>query len=89
MKSLRYLESLAPSAMEKVLKQWREAFPAFSVLALLPEAESAAISLLQDACTRAGVALAGAVFPALVLETGSVQKGAIPLPLVGAPRRIR
>jgi len=40
---------------------------------------------LQQACTRAGVALGGAIFPALVLETGSVQKGAILLPLVGAP----
>lgn len=85
MQSPRYLESLAPSVVDRTLVQWREAFPAFSVLALLPEAESETVHILQAACTRAGVALAGAIFPALVLETGSVQQGAILLPLVNAP----
>lgn len=85
MQSPRYLESLTPAAIDDTIAQWCGAFPAFSVLAMLPEAESAAIPVLQQACTRAGVALAGAIFPALVMETGGVQNGAILLPLVGAP----
>jgi len=85
MHSPRYLESLTPSAVDDIISHWRETFPAFSVLALLPEAEAAAVPVLQQSCTRAGIALAGAIFPALLLETGGVKKGAILLPLVGAP----
>ncbi|WP_420474416.1 FIST signal transduction protein [Noviherbaspirillum sp. ST9] len=85
MQSPRYLESLTASAVDETVARWRETFPAFSVLALLPEAEAAAVPLLQHACMQAGIGLAGAIFPALVLETGGVQNGAILLPLVGAP----
>lgn len=85
MKSPRYVESPTPAALDSILDQWREAFPSFAVLALLPEAESAAVPLLQAACRDAGVSLAGAVFPALVRESGATQMGAILLPLVGAP----
>ncbi|HEY0844525.1 MAG TPA: FIST C-terminal domain-containing protein [Noviherbaspirillum sp.] len=85
MKSPRYLESPAPDALEALLAQWKAAFPAFSVLALVPEADAAAVPQLQAACNAAGVSLGGAIFPALLLESGTVHKGAILLPLVGAP----
>lgn len=76
MKSPRYLESLTANSVEAALRRWQGVFPAFSVLALLPEAESTAVPVLQDACNRADVSLAEAIFPALVLESGRVQKGA-------------
>lgn len=85
MKSPRYLECVTPAALDAVLRQWKSAFPAFSVLALLPEAEASAVPQLQEACTAAGVSLGGAIFPALIRESGTTQKGAILLPLVGAP----
>ncbi|OSM06776.1 FIST C-terminal domain-containing protein [Magnetofaba australis] len=46
------------------------------VLALLPEAETAAIPALQQACSARGLALAGGVFPALVEDAGFSQQGA-------------
>jgi hypothetical protein len=45
------------------------------VLALLPEAEAANLPVLQAACRALGLPLVGAIFPALVTETGFATDG--------------
>lgn len=85
MRSPQYLESITSVTLAEALARWKGGLPAFSLLAFLPEAESGAVPLLQAACRQAGVNLAGAIFPAIVRESGTTQRGAILLPLVNAP----
>lgn len=55
------------------------------LLVLLPEAEMAVIPLLQERCRAGGVALAGAVFPSLLVHDQQEYRGAIMVSVVGAP----
>lgn len=50
--------------------------PGAGILALLPEAEKAQLPLLQEACRRHGLALVGAIFPALVDGARFLKQGA-------------
>lgn len=47
------------------------------LLAFLPEAEIAAVPLIQAACRRAGMDVAGAVFPALIVDDRMETRGAV------------
>lgn len=85
MKSPRYLAHPTRAALSALIDEWKAAFPAFAVLAFVPEADAATVPLLQEACTDAGVSLGGAIFPALLHESSSTQKGAILMPLVDVP----
>ncbi|HET7774824.1 MAG TPA: histidine kinase, partial [Azospira sp.] len=85
MDSPRYLEFLSATAIDAALSHWCQGLSQFSLLVLLPEASADAIPELQAACRRAGVSLAGAVFPMLLQEHRTVQQGALLLPLEGAP----
>lgn len=67
--------SLTPEAISQQLDAWREQWPALGVLALLPEAEKAALPVLQSACRERSVTLAGAVFPALIVDDRFVSTG--------------
>lgn len=61
-----YFEHVDLDAIECELANWRAAWPECGVLALLAEADKSQVQSLQAACRRAGVPLAGAIFPALL-----------------------
>ncbi len=63
---MHYFPTLDDASIEALLDSWRIACPLMGVLALLPEAEQGGVERLQAICTRRKVALAGAVFPALI-----------------------
>ncbi|MFA6971861.1 MAG: FIST C-terminal domain-containing protein [Gallionella sp.] len=69
---MHYFPSLDNAAIETLLDSWRTAYPHMGVFALLPEAEMGGVERLQSICGRLKVALAGAVFPALV-ESGEFR----------------
>jgi len=45
------------------------------VIALLPEAERGSVPLLQDRCRKLGIALAGAIYPALIVQGRECRSG--------------
>jgi len=69
---MHYFSTLDDAAIEALLDSWRAAYPLMGVLALLPEAEHGGVERLQALCARRKVALAGAVFPALI-ESGEFR----------------
>lgn len=58
-----------------ILADWRSASPDMGILALLPETEKDRVPALQAACREAGVALIGAIFPALITDQGFASWG--------------
>lgn len=66
---------LEPDALRVTLTAWQQAHPDLGVLALLPEAESAQVSVLQGLCRELRIPLIGAIFPALVTRAGFVTQG--------------
>src|SRR5512135_1675379 len=70
--SMHYFSNLDDASIEAVLDSWRTDYPLMGVLALLPEAEQGGAERLQAVCARRKVALAGAVFPALI-ESGEFR----------------
>jgi hypothetical protein len=67
---------LQETTLVSTLSAWKREFPEQSVIALLPEAEKDKVSLLQSVCSRLGIPLAGAIFPALVTSNGFCTEGA-------------
>ena len=67
---------LESDAIHHTLQEWKDHHPQMGVVALLPEAEAGRLPVLQQACREQQVALCGALFPALVTDTGFVQTGA-------------
>lgn len=72
----RYLARLDDDELKAALGAWRARAPRGGVLALVPEAERSCIERLQRAAREAELGLAGAVFPALVLDDRFVSEGA-------------
>lgn len=64
--TMRYLPSVDDVALDDVLTEWRSRYPQLGICALLSEAEKDGVAVLQSACARHGVQLAGGIFPALV-----------------------
>jgi hypothetical protein len=73
---MRFVEALEGGALGPVLRSWRVDHPGMGVLALLPEAERAGVERLQAICREEGVPLAGAIFPALVVQERFATEGA-------------
>lgn len=71
-----YLPEITATAVEATVAQWQADEPGVAVLALVPEAESAGVPVLQQSCAKRDVRLAGAVFPALIESERFVQRGA-------------
>lgn len=71
---MRHIEMTA-EGIERALTDWGSRSAGSGVLALLPEAEKEHLPLLQDACRQRGVALAGAIFPALIEGRGFTTSG--------------
>lgn len=72
---MRHIEMTA-EGIERALTDWVSHSTGSGILALLPEAEKSHLSLLQEACRQRGLALAGAIFPALVEGHGFTTSGA-------------
>jgi len=69
---MHYFPSLDDASIGALLDSWRFTYPQMGVFALLPEAEKGSVERLQAICTRREIALAGAVFPALI-ESGEFR----------------
>ena len=63
-------------SLAAVLREWQTLWPEMGVLILLPEAEKAAIPTLQTLCRDKNIPMLGAVFPALITDSGFVTNGA-------------
>ncbi|HPW85485.1 MAG TPA: FIST N-terminal domain-containing protein [Rhodoferax sp.] len=75
MNSRQRLVTLEPGAIAGTLDAWRALGPGMGVMALLPEAEKAHIPMLQQVFRDSGIPLCGAVFPALITDTGFTTSG--------------
>lgn len=80
-----FLKELSSQAVRAVFDAWRKHDERFHVLALLPELEKTKIPQLQAWCNEAGVALAGALFPQLIVGGALRDYGAILLRVRAAP----
>lgn len=72
---MHHIEMTA-EGIERALRDWVSRSAGSGILALLPEAEKGRLSLMQDACRQRGVALVGAIFPALIEGRGFTTSGA-------------
>ncbi|HLO77291.1 MAG TPA: FIST C-terminal domain-containing protein, partial [Magnetospirillum sp.] len=79
--STRWLPSLAQAELDRFFAQWTGGH----LIALLPDCEGAAVPVLQERCRQAGIALAGALFPALLVDDRLENRGAVLLSITGAP----
>lgn len=68
--------ALEPAAFTATVQDWQARFPGMGLFVMLPEAEKAAVPWLQQICRERGIALMGAIFPALVVEDGFSTQGA-------------
>ena len=73
--AMEYLPAITSAALEQVIASWQGDYPDMGILALLPEAEQAALPTLQQACRGADVGLVGAIFPALTGSDGFITQG--------------
>ena len=72
--------------LARTIDTWHAAHPGMGLLALVPEAEKDRVPLLQQICRGRGIALSGALFPALVASGGFTCQGVWLLPLeAGTP----
>ena len=76
---------LQPDALRQQLEAWQARWPSLGVMALVPEAEHAQVAVLQATANALNVALVGAVFPALVTDTGFATSGVCLLCFAQAP----
>lgn len=83
---MRHIE-LNAAAIEQTLQDWSVDRPLGGVFALLPEAEKELLPLLQSLCRSHGIALVGAIFPALIRQQHFVTRGAWLLRFDAMPSR--
>lgn len=74
----RYVERVDEATLTEQLGEWaaRASGGSPGLVVLLPEAEASHVATVQAFCRAHGLGLAGAVFPALVLDDRFVQQGA-------------
>ena len=75
---MRFVE-LTAEAVERALCDWSPVASRSGIVALLPESRKDRVPLLQAAAARYGIALLGAIFPALQRGDRFVTDGAWPL----------
>jgi len=73
---MHYFPTVNEEAIERLVGEWKSAFPDMGVLALLPEAEKDAVVSLQAIFSRQAASLVGAIFPALI-ECGQFRDGGV------------
>lgn len=76
---------LDAEAIERTLSEWGAAGSIQGIVALVPEAEKEYLPVLQAACRERGLALVGAIFPALVADRAFITQGAWLLGLARMP----
>lgn len=74
--AMEYVPELSTATLAEVLGRWCPGRPEMGVMALLPEAEKASVATLQRTCAEAGVALVGAIFPAVIHAGAFIGTGA-------------
>jgi hypothetical protein len=72
---MRYLPSVADTAINETLANWQSQFPRMGVCALLPESRKDAVTELQTACARRRIPLVGGIFPALLKNGEFLTEG--------------
>lgn len=82
--AVKWLPSLTPAELDGFIKGL-EGTAGRHLLVFLPEAEIDAVPRIQAACRRAGVAVAGAVFPSLIVDDRMETRGAVFATVEGAP----
>lgn len=63
-------------SIEQTLNHWCQEPQTRGILALVPEAESSGLPLLQAACRQRSIPLCGGIFPALLTDHGFTTRGA-------------
>lgn len=82
---MHYLAEIDEAGLREVLTGWCSASSAVGVLALVAEADKDKVPLLQALCRELGIPMAGAIFPALIVEDGFAARGACLLRLETMP----
>jgi hypothetical protein len=85
MNSIQLVDRVTAVDVGAVITEWRKVSTDFHLIALLPEAESASVALLQAICREAAVPLGGAVFPELINGSELIRSGALLLRVDAAP----
>lgn len=80
-----YFERVQDVAMQDWLSQWAQSNPGAGVLVYVPEAEQAQVAWVQQCARSQGVAVAGAVFPELIVQGRFVRQGVLLLGLDPMP----
>lgn len=65
---VQYLPAAEAGKFEALLSAWKAEHPNLGVCVLLPEAEKAAVAMVQQSCAAFAVPVVGALFPALISE---------------------
>lgn len=68
--------ALDPAPFGAVVQAWKARWPAMGLFVMLPEHEKQHVAWIQRYCQDQGIALMGAVFPALVVDGGFASEGA-------------
>jgi hypothetical protein len=84
-----YLESVDAGTIAARFREWRDQQPDIGILALASEHQPGAVAALQQAAGQAGLPLAGAVVPGLIVGSSIRRQGVLLLALDAAtPQRI-
>jgi hypothetical protein len=68
LEQMTYFDDPTRAGLRDTLAAWRRSYPAGGVMAILPEAQRDALPLVQAACRAESLPLAGAIFPALLVN---------------------
>jgi hypothetical protein len=82
---MEWLPTVDSEHLEPVLASWSNLGRPYHLLALLPEAQSDKVALLQSVCRAWGIPVAGAIFPELIVGSTLSTSGAVLLRVVSAP----
>lgn len=82
--SAEWLPTLTPSTLDGLLARLREQGDGH-LLVFLADSHRAAVPMVQECCRLAGIAVAGAVFPSLVVEDRLESEGAVAVWVDHAP----
>lgn len=80
-----YLSEVNRTTLTERIEAWKSEFPEMGVLALLPEWEKHAVTILQRVCSDAGVSLTGGIFPELIDNDRFIRQGCLLLRFDQAP----
>lgn len=71
----RRLLPVEATTISGVLADWQRQWPHLGIVALVPEREAQGVQVLQAVCQTLNIPLLGAIFPALVTNSGFTTDG--------------